>query len=97
MYSLNVKNDFGNEKDECSSIHTIDMLWRVRPSIRFCFLSCDVRSKGEAFPSKRFGLKKITLCNQKHRLFFYLLGKCFALTSVGRITREPRTKATGCE
>ena len=35
-------------------------------------------------------LKNLTLCNQKHPLFFYLLGKCFAPTSVGRINREPR-------
>ena len=33
--------------------------------------------------------KNLTLCNQKHRLFFYCLGKCFAPTSLGRITREP--------
>ena len=33
--------------------------------------------------------KNLTLCNQKHRLFLYLLGKCFAPTGVGRITREP--------
>ena len=69
-------------------IVTIDILWRVRSLIRFCLLSCFVRSKGEAFPSRSFKLKKFNVVQPKHRLFLYLLGKCFAPTSVGRITRE---------
>ncbi len=44
---------------------TIDMLWRVRHSIRFCLSSCDVRSKGEAFPSGCCKLKKFNVVQPK--------------------------------
>ncbi len=47
----------------------------------------EVRAKH--FRQDAANAKNLTLCNQKYRLFFYLLGKCFAPTSVGRITREP--------
>ena len=47
----------------------------------------DVRAKH--FRQDAANSKNLTLCNQKYRLFFYLLGKSFAPTSVGRITREP--------
>ena len=47
----------------------------------------DVRAKH--FRQDAANLKNLSLCNQKHRLFLYLLGKCFAPTNVGRITREP--------
>ena len=69
--------------------------WRFRPSIRFCLSSCDVRSKGEAFPSRRCKLKNLTLCNQKYRLFLYLLGKCFAPTSLAESLGN-RTPHLGC-
>ena len=44
---------------------TIDMLWRVRPSIRFCLSSCDARSKGEAFPSRCCKLKRFNVVQPK--------------------------------
>ena len=47
----------------------------------------EVRAKH--FRQKAANSKNLTLCNQKHRLFLCLLGKCFAPTSIGRITREP--------
>ncbi len=61
----------------------------ARTSIRFCryLVMSEVRVKH--FCQDAANLKNLTLCNQKHRLFLYLLGKCFAPTSVGRITREP--------
>ena len=57
----------GRKRDSSSrgSMTTIDILRRVRPSIRFCLLSRDVRSKGEAFPSKRFRLKKFNVVQPK--------------------------------
>ena len=44
---------------------TIDMFLRVRPSIQFCLSSCDVRSKGEAFPSRCCKRKKFNVVKQK--------------------------------
>ena len=52
-------------RSQARGLVTIDMLWRVRPSIRLCLLSCDVRSKGEAFPSKRVRLKKFNVVQPK--------------------------------
>ncbi len=61
-----------------SSCRSLQLVWRVRPSIRFCLSFCVVRSKGEAFPSRSCKIKNLTSCNQKHRSSLYLLGKCFA-------------------
>ena len=81
MYKRDIELNRDRNSSSARNETTIDMLWRVRPSIRFCLSSCVVRSKGEAFPSRHCKLKNLTLCNQKHRLLLYLLGKCFAPTN----------------
>ena len=55
----------------------------------------DVRAKH--FRQDTVNLKNLTLCNPKNRLFLYLLGECFAPTSLAEsLGNRTRTKATGC-
>ena len=68
---------------------TIDILWCVRPSIRFCLSSCDVRSKGEAFPSKRFRLTKFNVVQPKTPIISFFVREMLRPYKSGRITLEP--------
>ena len=68
---------------------------KVAPSLTLLFVCCgasvprydsafhlamsEVRAKH--FRQDTANSKNLTLCNQKHRLFLYLLGKCFAPTN----------------
>ncbi len=79
----------GSRTKDSSSFHHY---WHVvaRPSLDTILpviAMSEVRTKH--FRQDTANLKNLMLCNQKHRLFLYLLGKCFASTSVSRITREP--------
>ena len=65
------------------------MLRCVRPSIRFCLLSCDVRSKGEAFPSRRCKLKKFNIVQPKTSIILLFIREMLRPYKSGRITREP--------
>ena len=69
--------------------------WRVHPSIRFCLSSCDVRSKGEAFPPRRCKLKKFNVVQTKTSIVsFYFIREMLRPYKSGRITREPDAVAT---
>ncbi len=67
----------------------IDLLWRVRPSIRFCLSFCDVRSKGEAFSSRRCKLKKFNVVQPKTPIISLFVREMLRPYESSRITREP--------
>ena len=73
----------------CISLLSIDMSWRVRPSIRFCLSSCVVRSKGEAFPPRRCKLKKFNVVQPKASIILLFVREMLRTYNSGRTTREP--------
>ena len=63
-----------------SSVNRLPLTASVLRYDSACYLALS-EVKAKHFRQNAANSINLTLCNQKHRLFFYLLGKCFAPTN----------------